>query len=42
MIFQAFSVILNQNIGALGQWTTTELYARKPELKQMACSIFTI
>ena len=41
-IFQASSVILNQNIGALSQWTTTELDARKTELKKMACSIFVI
>ena len=41
-IFQASSVVLNQNIGALSQWTTAELDARKMELKRMACSIFKI
>ncbi len=41
-IFQASSVILNQSIGALSHWSTTELDARKTELKTMACSIFVI
>lgn len=41
-IFQVSSVILNQNIGALSQWTITELDTRKTELKQMACQVFKI
>ncbi|MCQ9637913.1 DUF262 domain-containing HNH endonuclease family protein [Chryseobacterium sp. WG14] len=41
-IFLASSVSLNNDIGTLPQWTTTELSTRKEVLKNMACAIFVV
>lgn len=41
-IFQASSVSLNNDIGHYAQWTATELQQRERDLKDMACSVFTV